>query len=210
LAAVVGADPQPVAPAICIPSQEVRAAAEKFGLTGGLPGARPLLGLNPGAEYGPAKRWPVEHFVQTAVSLSRRLGCVWLIVGGTADAPLAMRIQAGIEESGGAAVNVAGRTSLRELCALLRLCGAVLTNDTGPMHIAAALGTPVVVPFGSTAPELTGPGLPGDTRNKVLLGQAPCAPCFLRQCPIDLRCLKQISPEQAASALMSTLSPLKS
>lgn len=208
LTAVFGADPQPIAPALSISSQEVRAAAEKFGLTGGLPGARPLLGLNPGAEYGPAKRWPPEHFVQTAVNLSRRLDCVWLILGGTADAPLAMRIKAGIEESRGAAVNVAGKTSLRELCALLRLCGALLTNDTGPMHLAAALGTPVVATFGSTAPELTGPGLPGDTRHKLLLGQVPCAPCFLRQCPIDLRCLKQIPPDQATSALISALSPL--
>ena len=63
-----------------------------------------------------------------------------------------------------AAINLAGQTSLRELMALLKLCRVLLTNDSGPMHVAAALGTPVVVPFGSTSPELTGPGLPGDTR----------------------------------------------
>jgi heptosyltransferase-2 len=72
-------------------------------------------------------------------------------------------------------------------------CRVLLTNDTGPMHVAAALGTPVVVPFGSTSPELTGPGLPGDPRNHLLKSDAPCSPCFLRECPIDFRCMNGIA-----------------
>ena len=101
--------------------------------------------------------------------------------------------------------NVAGRTSLRELLALLARCRALLTNDTGPMHLAAALGVPVVVPFGSTSPELTGPGLPGDPRHRLIRANAPCAPCFLRECPIDFRCMNGISVEQVVQAAVETL-----
>jgi heptosyltransferase-2 len=102
--------------------------------------------------------------------------------------------------------NLAGKTSLRELMALLKLCRVLLTNDTGPMHVAAALGTPVVVPFGSTAPELTGPGLPGDPRHRLLKSAAPCSPCFRRTCPIDLRCLTGIAPDRVIEAVFQVLS----
>jgi heptosyltransferase-2 len=99
--------------------------------------------------------------------------------------------------------NLAGQTSLRELMALLKLCRVLLTNDTGPMHVAAALGTPVVVPFGSTSPELTGPGLPGDLRHRLLKSDAPCSPCFLRECPIDFRCLNGISVERVVETVIA-------
>ena len=89
--------------------------------------------------------------------------------------------------------------------ALLKLCRVLLTNDSGPMHVAAALGTPVVVPFGSTSPELTGPGLPGDPRHRLLKSDAPCSPCFLRECPIDFRCLNGISVERVVEAVLSGL-----
>ena len=93
-----------------------------------------------------------------------------------------------------AVVDLAGRTSLRELLALLGLCRVVLTNDTGPMHVAAALGVPVVVPFGSTSPELTGPGFSPSA--VVLAATSPCGPCFLRECPIDFRCMQEITVDQ--------------
>jgi heptosyltransferase-2 len=89
--------------------------------------------------------------------------------------------------------------------ALLKLCRVILTNDTGPMHVAAALGTPVVVPFGSTSPELTGPGLPGDPRNHLIKLDAPCAPCFLRECPIDFRCMNGISVDSVVKAVLSAV-----
>ena len=85
---------------------------------------------------------------------------------------------------------------------MLKLCRVLLTNDTGPMHVAAALGTPVVVPFGSTSPELTGPGLPGDPRHRLLKSDAPCSPCFLRECPIDFRCMNGISVERVVEAVL--------
>ena len=101
--------------------------------------------------------------------------------------------------------NLAGQTSLRELMALLKLCRVLLTNDTGPMHVAAALGTPVVVPFGSTSPELTGPGLPGDPRHRLLKSDAPCSPCFLRECPIDFRCLNGIGSDRVVAAVLEAV-----
>jgi heptosyltransferase-2 len=102
-------------------------------------------------------------------------------------------------------LNLAGKTSLRELMALLKLCRVVLTNDTGPMHVAAALGIPVVVPFGSTSPELTAPGLPGDPRHQLLQSAAPCSPCFRRVCPIDFRCMTGISSERVSAAVLAAL-----
>lgn len=102
----------------------------------------------------------------------------------------------------GRVLNLAGRTTLRELMALLKSCRVVLTNDSGPMHLAAALGTPVVVPFGSTSPELTGPGLPGEARHAVLRSAAPCSPCFLRECPIDFRCMTGITVESAVDSVL--------
>jgi heptosyltransferase-2 len=102
-------------------------------------------------------------------------------------------------------LNVAGQTSLRELCALLKLSKVLLTNDSGPMHVAAALGTPVVVPFGSTSPDLTGPGLPGSNLHRILTANAACAPCFQRTCPIDFRCMTGISVEQVTEAVLSVI-----
>ena len=88
---------------------------------------------------------------------------------------------------------------------MLKACRVLLTNDTGPMHLAAALGTPVVVPFGSTSPELTGPGLPGDARHRLLRAPVPCAPCFRRECPIDFRCMHGITVDQVVGAVLEVL-----
>jgi heptosyltransferase-2 len=90
--------------------------------------------------------------------------------------------------------------------ALLKCCRVLLTNDSGPMHVAAALGTPVVAPFGSTSPELTGPGLPGDARHRLLKSGAPCSPCFLRECPIDFRCMTGITAERVVDAVLDAQS----
>ena len=200
LAAALGANPEPLAPQLFVTPDEIEAARKKFGLE---KITQPIFGLNPGAEYGPAKRWPVEKFIAAAKEIQQRTNCVWMLFGGKADAPLAGQIESAIRHSPFVIRNLAGQTSLRELMALLKLCRVLLTNDTGPMHVAAALGTPVVVPFGSTSPELTGPGLPGDPRHRLLKSDAPCSPCFLRECPIDFRCMNGIGVERVVEAVLS-------
>jgi heptosyltransferase II len=190
-----GASETAHAPSIRVAGEEVTAFVKKFRVDR----SRKLIGLNPGAEYGPAKRWPVEGFIEVAQQINQNC----LIFGGSGDAPAGARIAAAVPSS----VNLAGKTSLRELAVGLSICDAVLTNDTGPMHLAAAVGTKLVVPFASTSPELTGPGLPGNPRHRLILGDAPCAPCFLRECPIDFRCLRPITSERVLAALRETIGP---
>jgi heptosyltransferase-2 len=209
LVAALGANPEPLVPQLMVTPDEIEAVKKKFGLenvkpTGGKP--IPLFGLNPGAEYGPAKRWPAEKFIAAAQEIQKRTNCTWLIFGGKSDVELAGSIAAEIHPPSSILhpQNLAGKTTLRELMALLKLCRVLLTNDTGPMHVAAALGTPVVVPFGSTSPELTGPGLPGDPRNCLIKSDVPCSPCFLRECPIDFRCMNGITVERVAAAVLRT------
>lgn len=214
LVAALGCSAEPLAPFVAVRDSELKSMQERLGLLE-LSGARVrLFGLNPGAEYGPAKRWPREQFVAAGIELHKRTGCRWVIFGGAADTGLAAGIAAQIhhaarrhavkhgDKSFPVVINLAGQTTLRELCAALKACDAVLTNDTGPMHLAAAVGTPVVVPFGSTSPELTGPGAPGDPRHHLLKSNAPCSPCFLRECPIDFRCMKGITVERVAEAML--------
>ncbi len=199
LAAALGANPEPLAPQLTVTPEEIEAAQKKFGLE---KIDTPIFGLNPGAEYGPAKRWPIERFIAAAKETQERTGCSWVLFGGKGDAGLTGRVAAAIQEPRFMVHDLAGKTSLRELMVLLKHCRVLLTNDTGPMHAAAALGTPVVVPFGSTSPELTGPGLPGDARNSLLKSDTPCSPCFLRECPIDFRCMKGIDVEWVVEAVL--------
>src|SRR5262249_40210383 len=160
LVAQLGADPTPLAPTLSVHPDEIRSAVSKFGLDDPDLAGKPILALNPGAEYGPAKRWPVENFIIAARELQKRTDCITLVLGGRADAALATEIHSALRTPHSALKNLTGATSLRELMAVLKISRVLLTNDTGPMHLAAALGTAVVVPFGSTSPELTAPGLP--------------------------------------------------
>ena len=212
LTAALGANPEPLPPKLEINAAEIRQTKDALlsdwrGQVRNLSLGKPLilLGLNPGAEYGPAKRWPAESFATVAREVSRKIGnCVWLAFGTAGDWRLCSDIA---QLAGGGILNLAGKTSLRQLMALLKLCRVVLTNDSGPMHVAAALGTPVVVPFGSTSAELTGPGLPGDPRHLLLRSAAPCSPCFRRACPIDFRCMTGISPESVVEAVCRVIAP---
>jgi heptosyltransferase II len=211
LAAQLGADPDPLAPQLAVTEPEVESFLKRLGVAPNFAG--PFLGLNPGAEYGPAKRWPADKFIAAACLIQEFARGCWLIFGGQADRALAGEIEAGIKRhhnpnhsASPAVINLAGATSLRELCAGLRSCQLLLTNDTGPMHVAAAVGTPVVVPFGSTSPELTGPGLPGDKKHRLLFSRVACAPCFLPVCPIDLRCMQEITVDQVVKAARSCIS----
>ncbi len=165
-------------------------------------GSRPVFALNAGAEYGPAKRWMPERFAEVAQRVSAEVACRWLLLGGPGDVEIAGKIEAELRASLGddrAVVNVAGKTTLLELCELIGFCKLLLTNDTGPMHLATAVGTPVVAVFGSTSAELTGPL---DPRAAVVSAAVECTPCFLRKCPIDFRCMNNITVEQVTEAVL--------
>ena len=134
----MGANPGPLPPQLFVTAEEIDATKKKFGLD---KISNPIFGLNPGAEYGPAKRWPIEKFIAAAREIQQRTNCVWILFGGKGDQPLTAQIESAIRNPQSAIINLAGQTSLRELMALLKLCRVLLTNDTGPMHVAAALGT---------------------------------------------------------------------
>ena len=158
-----------------------------------------LIGLCPGAEYGPAKRWLPERFAEAAAKITAQSSAQWILFGTKKDAAIGEQIAAAI---GDHCVNRIGQTTLDQLIDELRQCSLLLTNDTGTMHLATLLGVPVVAVFGSTEPRLTGPLGNGHT---VLRHHVECSPCFLRECPIDFRCMKAISADKVAGAVLSML-----
>jgi heptosyltransferase-2 len=157
------------------------------------------IGLCPGAEYGPAKRWLPECFADVAASVTNGSDAKWILVGTKNDVAVGEMIAA---QLGDKCVNRIGQTTLDELISELRNCRALLTNDTGTMHLAALLGIPVVAIFGSTEPALTGPLGNGHI---VVRHHVECSPCFLRECPIDFRCMKEVTEREVANAMMSIL-----
>jgi len=200
IVAAAGASPEPLPPTIVVIDPEVTAARAKFNISNN----EMLFGLNPGAEYGMAKRWLKERFAAVAAKLQMKHQCRWMIFGGAADREICDWIteQIAMFAPDKKPINVAGQTSLRQLAALLKTCRLVLTNDTGPMHLANAVGTPIVVPFGSTSAELTGP-IFGPA--KIVPTTVGCSPCFRRECPIDFRCMKNIDVGAVVDAADSLL-----
>jgi lipopolysaccharide heptosyltransferase II len=199
LTAALGANPESLPPKLFVTSEEMEVAKKKFGLD---KISNPIFGLNAGAEYGPAKRWPVERFIAAAKEIQRQTNCTWLLFGTSSDAAVTNQIESALRTPHSALLNLAGQTSLRELMSLLKCCRVLLTNDTGPMHIAAALNVPVVAIFGSTSPELTGPVSSDGIRRQILKSEVPCSPCFRRECPIDFRCMNGISVERVIKAVL--------
>lgn len=157
--------------------------ADGFIKTNGLEG-RVMAGAAPGASYGPAKRWPAERFAEALASLSASHSLVPLIFGGPEDSGTCREVARRMR---GKYLDLSGRVTLRQFMALASRVGVFITNDSGPMHISAALGVPTVAIFGSTDPVLTGP-LGADAR--VVSNSTECSPCFERQCKYKhYRCL---------------------
>ncbi|MEO8043615.1 MAG: lipopolysaccharide heptosyltransferase II, partial [Spartobacteria bacterium] len=148
------------------------------------------IGLCPGAEYGPAKRWLPERFAAVAAAI----GGEWVLFGTAKDAAVGAEIANALGEQ---CRNLIGQTTLEQLIEELQKCRLLLTNDTGTMHLATLLGVPVVAVFGSTEPSLTGPLGRG---HQVVRHQVECSPCFLRECPLDFRCMKAVSVEEVVEA----------
>lgn len=176
----------------------------------GLHRDRPLLVICPGAEYGPAKRWPETYFAAVAQQKIREGWQVWLM-GSAKDQPVAETIRQQLDEDQQSlCINLAGTTQLDEAIALMALADAVVTNDSGLMHIAAALERPLVVIYGSTSPGFTPPLA---KQVKMLSLNLDCSPCFERHCPKKHhRCLKDLPPAQVLEALqelvpLTTITP---
>lgn len=161
----------------------------------GLTAGEKLVVFNTGATYGEAKCWPPERFVELGRGLIRR-GLKIALVGGPKEVERNRRIA---REVGQGIMDLTGRTTIRQLAALLKMCHCLVTNDTGPMHLAAAVGTPVVALFGSTDPSLTGPLGEG---HKVIRREIPCSPCFKRVCPEGHhQCMERISADEVQEAV---------
>lgn len=162
-----------------------------------LTGAGPTVALLPGAEYGPAKCWPLDHYRALAEALHADGTEVW-VLGSAKDRAAGEQISAG-----GAARNLAGDTSLAEATDLLGACAAAVSNDSGLMHVAAAVGCFVVAIYGSSSPSFTPPLT---NRANVLYRDLDCSPCFARECPLGhLDCLTGITPTEVFGRLQATL-----
>lgn len=178
-------------PRLEVDRSQVHIARIRLGLTGL---AAPLI-LCPGAEYGPAKRWPVRHFAQLARQAHAREIPVW-ILGSAKDQAVAEEIRA---HDAFHAVDLCGRTSLAEAVDLISAASGVVTNDSGLMHVAAALGVPTVALFGSSSAQYTPPL---SARAVALSLGLACSPCFRRECPLGhLDCLEKLLPGQVSEAL---------
>lgn len=156
----------------------------------GLEAGPRAVALCPGAEYGPAKRWPPSYFAELAKALTARGDAVWL-VGSAKDADIAQDI---VRLSGGTCVNLCGKTTLDQAVALLACARLVISNDSGLMHVAAAVDAPLVAIYGSSTPAFTPPM---SLRATIAKLDIACSPCFERTCPLGhFNCMMQLKPEQ--------------
>ena len=159
------------------------------------------VGVSPGAAYGGAKRWPPERFAEAAVEVALKIGAPVALFGSAGERPLCEQVESLI--AGRArVVNFAGQTSLRQFIDLAAACRVFLTNDSGAMHIASALGVPTVAVFGATDPAATGPA--GEF-SRIVLEPVDCSPCLLRECPIDHCCMTRVAAGRVAREALELL-----
>lgn len=192
-------------PVMQLPAPALQAAVAAHGLTRG-----PYVVLAPGAEFGPAKRWPVAHFAALAQELITRDGCSVVLLGSTKEAVLCQGIASGLPPATAGqpgCLDLSGRTSLDEAMALIAAAAGVVSNDSGLMHVAAAFGVPQVAVFGSSSPEHTPPLNPRAQviwlrRDVQYQPPLDCAPCFARECPQGhTRCLNDVAAPRVRAAL---------
>ena len=156
----------------------------------GIAPAGPLVAMSPGSVYGSAKRWPAERFAAVADGLAESRGATILLIGSEGERPILDQAAAHMRRP---AVNLGGRTDLLALVGVLERARLLVSNDTGAMHVAAAVGTPVLAVFGPTDAVATGPL---GRCARVVRVPVPCSPCLLRECPIDHRCMTGVTVEE--------------
>ena len=201
---LLGVTGEPPTPALALSPDEERTMDERLAAAG-IGSNDIVIGINPGSTYGNAKRWLPERFAETARRLTGRLRAqtgqdvAVVILGAKGEEPLGREIAAGVESR---SVVLSGTTTIRELMAVTKRCRLLLTNDTGPMHIAAAYGVPIVAVFGPTDWRTTSPY--GQAQS-LIREPVDCAPCLLRECPIDHRCMTRVSVDRVYDAAIQVL-----
>jgi len=161
-----------------------------------------LIGVSPGAAFGSAKRWLPERFAEAAAVLASQLGAEIVLFGSRDERALCEQVREEIAGRGHDAKNYAGETSLEEFIRLASKCMVFLTNDSGAMHIASALGVPTVTVFGATNHVTTGPTGP---LARIVRHDVECSPCLLRECPIDHRCMTAVSAAEVTETALKVL-----
>lgn len=180
-------------------TEEEKSQASRLLASEGIAQGRHYLILNPGAAYGSAKRWGEEGFADAGDILAAEFDLDVAIVGSEVERSIAETIQKRMRSR---VAVLSGRTSLETLIGVIAGSSFVLTNDSGPMHIAAALGVPTVAVFGATDDVVTGPLGP---HARVVREKVECSPCMLRECPIDHRCMTRVSAEAVCRAAREVL-----
>ena len=197
LLSVLGIPVSKTAPRLYLTNQEIQGAKELLKQQG-MQESDILIGINPAAAYGTAKCWLPDRFVEVAHKLLQNQKIHLVFFGDQESVPLIKSICRTLPAR---VINLAGLTSLRELASLISLCRVFLSNDSGPMHIADALGVPVVALFGSTNEIVTGPF----SKARVIHKHVACSPCYKRTCPIDFRCMKAIEVEEVYQQVLQAL-----
>ena len=181
------------------PDASLRCLPEWTEQADALLGEGPWIGLSPGAFFGTAKRWLPERYAAVGDLLARRTGARVAILGGAAERGIGERIASGMRAP---AKNLCGETTLGAMAGALSRMSVLVTNDSGPMHVAAALGVPVVAVFGPTDERETGPVGEG---HRIVREPVHCSPCGLRECPIDHRCMTRVAVDRVAAEAAEAL-----
>jgi heptosyltransferase-2 len=180
-----------------------RQRAEEFLCATGAEANRLRIAIGAGASYGSAKCWPTDRFAELVNRLQAQSGTDVILFGTGSEAAVSSAIAAGMKQL---PIDLTGKTSIADLPALLSRCHLFIGNDSGAMHVAAAVGLPVVAVFGPTDPFGTAPVTP---RCSIVQEKPYCSPCFLRRCPTDHRCMTRVTPDVVEAAARQWLSTLE-
>jgi heptosyltransferase II len=204
LVAGLGIANGPLEPDVRVPDAARHRARAQLTVAGCDPQQR-LVTMAPGAAYGTAKRWLPRHFAEVIAALARDHGARTVLVGSAADSETIRLICADPAAAAAQPIDLAGRTTLQELAGVIAVSAACVSNDSGAMHLAGAIGTPVVALFGPTRETETAPLTRAGGRADVLLNPVWCRPCMLRECPIDHRCMRGLAPSRVLGSLTGIL-----
>jgi heptosyltransferase-2 len=203
----LGAPAGPLEPVLTAGADDV-AAARALLTARGWDGERPLVALAPGAAYGHAKRWPPERYAALVSTLVSNHGATCVLVGAGVDAEATRLVrELAAAEARPHVIDMANLTTLRTLAGVLALAGACVSNDSGAMHLAAAVGVRVVALFGPTRDKETAPLARAARPATILIHDVFCRPCMLRECPIDHRCMTGLDPARVQAAVADVMRP---